>query len=29
MQESDDIKGLLAEIRDAPREHLAEYRKVA
>jgi CHASE3 domain sensor protein len=28
MGETEDIKGLLAEIRDAQREHLAEYRKV-
>lgn len=28
MRESDDIKELLIEIRDAQREHLAEYRKV-
>jgi CHASE3 domain sensor protein len=28
MQESDELK-LLTEIRDAQREHLAEYRKVA
>jgi CHASE3 domain sensor protein len=28
MEESDQLK-LLAEIRDAQREHLAEYRKVA
>jgi len=28
MQETDDIKELLGEIRDAQLEHLAEYRKV-
>jgi CHASE3 domain sensor protein len=28
MEESDEIK-LLTEIRDAQREHLAEYRRVA
>ena len=28
MEESDELK-LLTEIRDAQREHLAEYRKVA
>lgn len=29
MDSSDDIKRLLTEIRDAQREHLAEYRRVA
>lgn len=28
MQESDEIKQLLGEIRDQQREYLAEYRKV-
>ena len=28
MQESDEIKQLLMEIRDQQREYLAEYRKV-
>ena len=28
MQQSDEIRDLLVEIRDAQREHLAEYRKV-
>ena len=28
MRESDEIKGLLTELRDVQREHLAEYRKV-
>jgi hypothetical protein len=28
MQDSNDIKNLLAEIRDTQLEHLAEYRKV-
>ncbi len=28
MQESDDIKQLLMEIRDHQREYLTEYRKV-
>ena len=28
MQESDDIKQLLVDIRDLQREHLAEYRRV-
>ena len=28
MQESDEIKKLLIELRDAQREHLAEYRRV-
>ena len=29
MQDSNEIKALLVEIRDAQREHLAEYRKAA
>jgi hypothetical protein len=29
MQEPNDIKELLIEIRDGQREHLAEYRKAA
>lgn len=29
MQESNEIKELLVEIRDAQREHLAEYRNAA
>ena len=29
MQESNEVKELLVEIRDAQREHLAEYRKAA
>ena len=28
MQESDEVKRLLEELRDVQREHLAEYRKV-
>jgi hypothetical protein len=28
MRESDEIKELLAELRDVQREHLEEYRKV-
>ena len=28
MQESEEVKALLTDIRDAQREHLAEYRKV-
>ena len=28
MQESNEIKELLTELRDAQREHLAEYKKV-
>lgn len=28
MQESNEIKELLVELRDVQREHLAEYRKV-
>jgi len=28
MRESDEIRDLLVEIRDAQREHLAEYRRV-
>jgi len=28
MGESDEIKGLLTELRDLQREHLEEYRKV-
>jgi len=28
MQESNEIKELLTEIRDAQREHLAEYKNV-
>ena len=29
MQDSNEIKDLLVEIRDAQREHLTEYRKAA
>jgi hypothetical protein len=29
MQESQEIKELLKEIRDGQKEHLAEYRRVA
>jgi hypothetical protein len=29
MQESREIKELLAEIRDGQKEHLAEYKRVA
>ncbi len=29
MEGGDEIRKLLTEIRDAQREHLAEYRKVA
>jgi len=29
MQESQEIKELLAEIRDGQKEHLAEYKRVA
>jgi CHASE3 domain sensor protein len=29
MQESNEIKELLTEIRDGQREHLAEYKRVA
>ncbi|MGH8221819.1 MAG: hypothetical protein ACREQZ_02485 [Woeseiaceae bacterium] len=29
MDSADEIKRLLAEIRDAQREHLAEYRRMA
>ena len=28
MQESSEIKEILTELRDAQREHLAEYKKV-
>jgi CHASE3 domain sensor protein len=28
MQESEEVKALLTEIRDVQREHLIEYRKV-
>ena len=28
MQESEEIKKLLVELRDVQREHLAEYRRV-
>ena len=28
MQESDEIKGLLRELLEVQREHLAEYRRV-
>jgi ferric-dicitrate binding protein FerR (iron transport regulator) len=29
MEVDDEIRGLLQDIRDAQREHLAEYRRVA
>lgn len=29
MEDGDEIRKLLTEIRDTQREHLAEYRKVA
>jgi hypothetical protein len=29
MEQSDEILGLLAEIRDLQREHLAEYQRIS